>query len=243
MFLANVKERESIDSFHPTWLSISILMRPRKKPFKIIGLFFFPLSLSLSLSLSPLSWQAASINFALTPGQDLVFAVSLGIILAFLAIDAPQKMLLHPSFTTSLSLFPPCSAKPWRDPFCQLFPGSLFVPHPAKSLSGVWSWLFHGREPRINSTFRDGTLRTSMRLEFFFLSPTTNEFVDLPRFLSRRNTRLRSSVPSDSIKAIIKKFKYRSDGWIFGSSFVIVWITTKSYSLERKLKVKVNEDE
>lgn len=78
---------------------------------------------------------------------------------------------------------------------------------------------------------------------FFFLSPTTNEFVDLPRFLSRRNTRLRSSVPSDSIKAIIKKFKYRSDGWIFGSSFVIVWITTKSYSLERKLKVKVNEDE
>ena len=80
----------------------------------------------------------------------------------------------------------------------------------------------------------------SMGLEFFFLSPTTNEFVDLPRFLSRRNTRLRSS---DSIKAIIKKFKYRSDGWIFGSSFVIVWITTKSYSLERKLKVKVNEDE
>lgn len=75
---------------------------------------------------------------------------------------------------------------------------------------------------------------------FFFLSPTTNEFVDLPRFLSRRNTRLRSS---DSIKAIIKKLKYRSDGWIFGSSFVIVWITTKSYSLERKLKVKVNEDE
>ena len=80
----------------------------------------------------------------------------------------------------------------------------------------------------------------SMGLEFFFLSPTTNEFVDLPRFLSRRNTRLRSS---DSIKAIIKKLKYRSDGWIFGSSFVIVWITTKSYSLERKLKVKVNEDE
>lgn len=50
MFFANVThKRGSIDSFHPTWLSISILMRPRKKPFKIIGLFFFSFSFSLFL--------------------------------------------------------------------------------------------------------------------------------------------------------------------------------------------------
>lgn len=142
-------------------------------------------------------------------------------------------MLLHP-FLPPLYLCSPYSAKPWRDPFCQLFPGSLFVPRPAKSLSGVWSWLFHGREPRINSTFRDGTLRTSMGLAFFFFFHH-DRFVDPPRFRSRRNTR---RLCRDSIKAIIEKFKYRSGGWIFGSSFVIICTTTKSYSLEMEIKSK-----
>lgn len=142
-------------------------------------------------------------------------------------------MLLHP-FLPPLYLCSPCSAKPWRDPFCQLFPGSLFVPRPAKSLSGVWSWLFHGREPRINSTFRDGTLRTSMGLAFFFFFHHDRS-VDPPRFRSRRNTR---RLCRDSIKAIIEKFKYRSGGWIFGSSFVIICATTKSYSLEMEIKSK-----
>lgn len=68
---------------------------------------------------------------------------------------------------------------------------------------------------------------------FFFFHH--DQFVDPPRFRSRRNTR---RLCRDSIKAIIEKFKYRSGGWIFGSSFVIICTTTKSYSLEMEIKSK-----
>lgn len=172
MFFANMThKRGSIDSFHPTWLSISILMRPRKKPFKIMGLFFSLPSLSLFLFLPCRDKPRALISPH--PGPGFSFR---GFTRDNSRVPrdwcAPEDA--SPSlFTTSLSLFPLYGAKPWRDPFCQLFPGSLFVPRPAKSLSGVWSWLFHGREPRINSTFRDGTLRTSMGLEFFSTDSST----------------------------------------------------------------------